>query len=92
MRTTLTLDDDVARQLRRRALNERGGFKRVVNETLRRGLAAADKPVPMPEPFAVQARSCGFLPGIDHLKLNQLLSDMDTEGFVESHRDQGTAS
>ena len=78
MRTTLTLDDDVASQLRRYARGERGGFKRVVNETLRRGLAAGDKPLATPEPFVVQAKSCGFLPGVDHLKLNQLLDEMDT--------------
>jgi hypothetical protein len=39
MRTTLTLDDDVAAKLR--ALTRRSGqpFRQVVNETLRRGLA-----------------------------------------------------
>jgi hypothetical protein len=89
MRTTLTLDDDVANQLRRRMRGERGGFKRVVNETLRRGLAAGDKPLPATKPFVVQARSCGFLPGIDHLKLNQLLDEEETAGFVGRHMDGG---
>lgn len=39
MRTTLTIDDDIAARLRERA-RERGlPFKRVVNEALRAGLA-----------------------------------------------------
>ena len=90
MRTTLTLDDDVARQLRRRARGEHGGFKRVVNETLRRGLMAGDKPLAVPEPFVVRATSCGFLPGVDHLKLNQLLDDLAADDFVARHREGGT--
>ena len=85
MRTTLTLDDDVARQLRRRAHGAPGGFKGVVNDTLRRGLTAGAKPGPASEPFVVEAKSCGFLPGIDHLKLNQLADTLETEEFVESH-------
>ncbi len=92
MRTTLTLDDDVARQLRQRARGVRGGFKRVVNETLRRGLAAGDKPLPAPEPFVVRATSCGFLPGVDHLRLNQLVDEEDTAEFINHHRDGGTRS
>jgi len=86
MRTTLTLDDDVARLLRRRAQGARGGLKRVVNEALRRGLAAGEKPLPTPEPFMVRAKSCGFLPGIDQLKLNQLVDQAETDDFIERHR------
>lgn len=42
MRTTLTLDDDVAAMLRR-ALKRRGTtLKGVINEALRRGLQAVD--------------------------------------------------
>lgn len=83
MRTTLTLDDDVARALHRCAGNRRGGFKRFVNEALRRGLAAGEKPLAKPDQFIVKAKSCGFLPGVDHLKLNQILDDAETQDFVE---------
>ena len=38
MRTTLTLDDDVAALLKRIAANEKGSFKELVNQALRRGL------------------------------------------------------
>ena len=39
MRTTLTLDDDVAALLKRLARTRNARFKEVVNEALRRGLA-----------------------------------------------------
>ena len=39
MRTTLTLDDAIARELKRRARESGRPFKAVVNETLLRGLA-----------------------------------------------------
>ncbi len=41
MRTTLTLDDDVAEALRERAHQTRRSFKETVNEALRAGLASA---------------------------------------------------
>lgn len=44
MRTTLTLDDDVAAELKRIAYERGEPFKRVVNEALRAGLAAAQAP------------------------------------------------
>ena len=84
MRTTLTLDDDVASQLRCRAQGQHGGFKRVVNEVLRRGLESADKPSAQ-KPFILRARSCGFRPGIDPFRLNQALDDTDAEQFVLKH-------
>jgi Arc/MetJ family transcription regulator len=38
MRTTLTLDDDVAATLERLRRNRRAGLKQLINEALRRGL------------------------------------------------------
>ena len=38
MRTTLTLDDDVAALLKRIAAKHKGSFKELVNQALRRGL------------------------------------------------------
>lgn len=86
MRTTLTLDDDVADALHRRARQERRSFKDVVNQTLRQGLqtgarvAASDR-----KPFEVQPEACGFLPGIDPLRLNHLFDQLETDRFVIGH-------
>lgn len=37
-------------------------------------------------PFVVKAKSCGFLPGIDPLKFNQLTDELEADDFVERHR------
>ena len=49
MRTTLTLEKDVAARLEQAARRRKLPFKAVVNEALRAGLAALDKPSPRRE-------------------------------------------
>jgi hypothetical protein len=44
MRTTLTLDEDVAARLRAAVKRENRPFRSVVNDALRAGLAASAKP------------------------------------------------
>jgi hypothetical protein len=77
MRTTLTLDPDVADRLRALA-RERGlPFKQVVNAVLRRGLGDGRGP----EPFRIEARALGLRPGIDldqALELAARLEDEET--------------
>jgi len=48
MRTTLTLDDDVAAALERLRKARKLSLKRAVNETLREGLARMSAPPPSP--------------------------------------------
>jgi hypothetical protein len=77
MRTTLTLDDDVAAKLRELARRRRMPFKEVVNAVLRRGLVAQEgraKPAP---PFEVEVFRSRFRPGVDPLKLNQLNDELE---------------
>jgi hypothetical protein len=80
MRTTLTLDDDVAKELQERARRSAESFKEVVNETLRRGLRA-EKPASRLPRFAVKAKACGFRSGVDLLHLNQLNDELEMEDF-----------
>jgi hypothetical protein len=86
MRTTLTIDDDVAGELNRLAGAKRGGLRSAVNQLLRRGLSAGARPAAKQKRFVVHSQACGFLPGIDPLKLNALNDEMETEAFVASHR------
>ena len=58
VRTTLTLDDDVAAKLRSLARRTGRPFKEVVNEAIRRGLASTSAPSRR-EPFKVRARDLG---------------------------------
>lgn len=68
MRTTLTLDDDVAARLAElRARGDRRSLKQVVNDVLRAGLAALDRERPVPSGPYTRAVSLGKprLPDLD---------------------------
>ncbi len=83
MRTTITLDPDVADRLRTLARERRQSFKEVVNAVLRRGLGDAGSPA---EPFRVDARELRLRPGIDldqALELAARLEDQETLRKVE---------
>jgi hypothetical protein len=69
MRTTLTLDDDLAERLADLARESRKPFKAVVNETLRRGLGNSAPKLP---PFVIKARPMNLRPGIDPRRLKEL--------------------
>jgi len=84
MRTTLTLEEDVAKQLRERVRSSGGTFKDVVNATLRRGLRGGEKPPVQPPRFEVKAKACGFRAGVDILRLNQLNDELEVEDFQHS--------
>lgn len=72
MRTTVTLDDDVAAQLER-AMRESGkGFKQTLNDALRDGLARRRGTAKV-APFLVRARPLGLVPGLDYSNLGELL-------------------
>jgi hypothetical protein len=79
MRTTLTLDDDLAERLKELARQTGVSFKKVTNDTIRRGLSVGDAPLSGPKPFRVEAQVRGFKPGVDPLKLNQLYDDLEVE-------------
>lgn len=81
MRTTLTLDDDVADALKERARHLEQPFKQVVNDALRSGLRP-DAPQPA-EPYRVRTHSTGFAPGVDPLRLNQLVDELEIEAYVQ---------
>lgn len=83
MRTTLTLDDDLAAELNRTARLSGRSFKEVVNAVIRQGLSAGAQPSAAEHhPFVVQPKACGLQPGIDPLRLNQLLDQFDVEEFL----------
>jgi plasmid stability protein len=76
VRTTLTLDDDVAAKLKAVARRSGRAFRDVVNETLRRGLHA-ERPAPR-ERFRVETRSLGGLrPGLRIDSIGDLLEHIE---------------
>jgi hypothetical protein len=80
MRTTLTLEPDVAMRLQERVASTGASIKDVVNQALRIGLA--QQPEAVRPRFKVKAHPLGLRPGIDPTKLNQLLDEMDIEEFA----------
>jgi len=60
MRTTLSLDDDVAQLLNKEVRRSGDSFKEVVNRFLRLGLTASKQPVR--KPFRVKAWNLGLPP------------------------------
>ena len=78
MRTTLTLDDRIVKALK--ALAHRTGrpFKQVVNETLRKGLAAAEAPKPRPYRLTPVALG-GPKPGVNIDKALRLAAALEDD-------------
>jgi hypothetical protein len=77
MRTTLTLDDDVAAKLKAESRRAGVPFREVVNETLRRGLANR-RVTGGRRAFAVVARDLGNLrPGISLDNVAELLEQVE---------------
>ena len=64
MRTTLTIDDDLARELRKKAYKTGSPFKEVVNKAIRAGLEVMDKPRQI-KPFKCKTYSLGYPPSAD---------------------------
>ena len=59
MRTTLTLDDDVAVRVERMQRKRKAPFKNVVNDVLRAGLDALEAPQPARKPFVTKGFDAG---------------------------------
>jgi hypothetical protein len=82
MRTTLTLDDDVAVQLEDLRRSRDVAFKAVVNEALRRGLKAMTAPTsPAENPFRTRAFDLGELKTASLDNIAEVLALAEDEAF-----------
>ena len=62
MRTTLTIDDDIARQIRKVVVNSGKTFKTVVNDALRAGMAD-DRIATATKPYRLTTVAMGAVAG-----------------------------
>ena len=77
MRTTLTLDEDVAAKLKAEMRRSGSSWRDTVNDVLRHGLAVRRKR-PAAEPFKVRARDLGELrPGLSLDNIGDLLEQAE---------------
>jgi len=87
MRTTLTIDDDLAAILQKKAAQRGVAFKQVVNTLLRAGLGVSEGELPKRKAVKVVGRALGLKPGYDADKLNQLVDELESVNYLSSrHR------
>lgn len=75
VRTTLSLDDDVAKLLEKESRRTGASFKEVVNRFLRLGLVAATRPPR--KPFVVAPRKLDLPAGLNYDNVEQLLDAIE---------------
>lgn len=83
MRTTLTLDADVARMLEEEAHRQRKSFKEVVNDALRRGLSQKSGKAPR---FRVNPHAAKLQPGIDRASFNRLADELEDAAVLSNRQ------
>jgi Arc/MetJ family transcription regulator len=81
MRTTLTLDDDVAATLERLRRNRRSGLKQLINEALRRGLKEIGRRRGPREPVRTRAVALGRLRVASIDNIGEALAIVESENF-----------
>lgn len=76
MRTTLTLEDDVAAKLREEMRRSGNSFKDLVNTLLRQALNKPPTPEARPS-FRVRAHAMGQRPGLNYDSVGDLLEQIE---------------
>ena len=79
MRTTITLDPDVAARLEKLATERGTSFKATINATLRAGLEAGSR---TGKPYREVTRRLGAQPGMDLMKALRIASELEDEETV----------
>lgn len=79
MRTTVTLDDDLASKLRQDAHDRGVSFKTAINEAVRAGLRGAAE---SNTPYRIKPRAMGTLPGVNLDKALQLAAELEDEAII----------
>ena len=74
MRTTLSIDEDVASLLRKEMRESGSSLKQAVNRLLRLGLTAAPQ---RGKPFTVHPRRLGLPPGLSYDNVEELIESLE---------------
>ena len=82
MRTTLTLDDDVAVRIEERRRRDGQSLRQVVNRLLREGLRHDERP-PEARKYRTKTHKLHLRPGFDAARLNRLADEIETDTHLE---------
>jgi hypothetical protein len=83
MRTTVTLDPDVAAKLKQTARERGVSFKEVLNSTVRRGFEQGE---PKRRPYRVRPQKMGVRPGVNLDKALQLAGELEDAETIRKLR------
>ena len=78
MRTTLSIDDDIAARIEERRRMTGQSLKQVVNQLLRAGLRSSER-LPEARPYRTKTQKLRLCPGFDAVRLNQSVDELETE-------------
>jgi hypothetical protein len=81
MRTTVTIEDDLAISLEELRKREGLSFKAALNQVLRIGLELKSAP-PRARKYRTRTVALGLKPGIDPMRFNSLVDEIETNAFV----------
>jgi len=80
MRTTLTIEDDLAESIEQLRAAEKTSYRETINRLLRAGLMSVKSP-PATRRYRGPTFDMGLHPGIDPNRMNQLVDELDAEEF-----------
>ena len=81
MRTTLSLDDDIAQSIEKLRHRKNLSLRDAINQLLRAGLRTVEKS-PHPRPYSGPVFDGDLKPGIDPNRMNQLADELEVEEFI----------
>jgi len=81
MRTTLTLDPDVATRVKAEAAGHNIAFKTLVNEALRLGLEVYAGRAKAAKPYRTQPVAMGLKSGFSYDNISELLAQSEGEAY-----------
>ena len=82
MRTTLTIEDDIAVRLEEQRQRDGQSLKQVVNRLLREGLRHDQRP-PGARQYRTKTCKLHMRPGFDATRLSQLVDELETDTHLE---------
>ncbi|MEP6860413.1 MAG: antitoxin [Deltaproteobacteria bacterium] len=85
MRTTLTLDPDVAKLLEDEMHRSRKTFKQTVNDAIRRGLSSGLRPTVSP-PYRIKPHLASLAAGLDSERMNSLVDELEDAAVLAKAR------